>query len=174
MNRETTHRVYLSLGANLGDPLQQLTDALKAIHALPRCDISACSPVYQTAVVGSSQVQPDYLNLVVSVETQLAPLPLWRELTAIESKIGRRRNDHEPRNSARVVDIDVLLYDQLRIESRELTVPHPRMHERAFVLRPLQDIAPAAVSPTLGELSELIAKLPPQRIARHSEPPAWI
>jgi 2-amino-4-hydroxy-6-hydroxymethyldihydropteridine diphosphokinase len=173
MNRETTHRVYLSLGANLGDPLQQLTDALKAINALSGCEITACSPVYQSAAVGSSRAQPDYLNLVACVETQLAPLALWHALTAIESKIGRRRNVDEPKNAARIVDIDVLLYDDLRIESRELTVPHPRMHERAFVLRPLQDVAPTPAIPMLGKLSELIAKLPPQRITRHSEPPAW-
>lgn len=132
---------YVALGANLGDAQRTLQEAIAAIGALPLTTLRRTSRLYRTAPVDASG--PDYLNAVVEVETRLTAPELLAELLALEAKAGRERPH---RNAPRTLDLDLLLYGNGRIASAALTVPHPRMRERAFVLVPLAEIAPGLVS----------------------------
>jgi len=131
----------IGLGANLGDARQAVHDAMAAIAALAGCQLLATSPLYRSAPVDSSG--PDYYNAVMQISTALSAPDLLAHLHALERGAGRER---PYRNAPRTLDLDVLLYGQARMNSPTLIVPHPRMQERAFVLRPLADIAPALVS----------------------------
>ncbi|HET8523987.1 MAG TPA: 2-amino-4-hydroxy-6-hydroxymethyldihydropteridine diphosphokinase [Thermomicrobiales bacterium] len=135
---------YLSLGANLGDRLATLRAAVQALGELGA--MSAVSPVYETTPVGYAD-QPDFLNAAVRLETDLPPLPLLDALNRIEAEMGRVRTFQ---NAPRTLDLDLLLYGDQIINSPRLTIPHPRMHERAFVLAPLSEIAGDAVHPVLN------------------------
>ncbi|MFT4243499.1 MAG: 2-amino-4-hydroxy-6-hydroxymethyldihydropteridine diphosphokinase [Acidovorax sp.] len=132
---------FIGLGANLGDAPAALRTALQALAALPETQLLRTSPLYRSAPVDATG--PDFYNAVAALQTRLAPLALLRALQAIEQAAGRER---PYRNAPRTLDLDVLLYGDERIATPELTVPHPRMGERAFVLRPLADIAPERVS----------------------------
>jgi len=131
---------YVALGANLGDAVQALRDALRALNALPGSHLVKASSLYRTAPVDSSG--PDYINAVAEVSTRLTAPGLLHALQAVESAAGRER---PYRNAPRTLDLDVLLYGSARIDSPALTVPHPRMAERAFVLVPLSEVAPQRV-----------------------------
>ena len=134
---------YLGLGSNLGARHAQLAAALGHLAAAPRVRIARVSPIYETRAQGlpGQIAQPDYLNLVVELETSLAPHPLLELCLAIEAKLGRVRLE---RWDARTIDLDVLLFEDVVLATDErLTLPHPRLHERAFVLAPLADLAPA-------------------------------
>jgi len=155
--------VHLGLGSNLAHPRRQLARALRSIARLPRTRIVATSPNYASAPVGADEPQPDYVNSVTVVRTSLAPRALLAALQRIE-RAQRRRRTH--RNAPRTLDIDVLLYGRRRIRIPALTVPHPRMHERAFVLRPLADVEPAATIPGRGLARRYLAASRKQRIAR--------
>ena len=133
--------VWIALGANLGDAQQSLRDAIAAIGQLPGTTLTQQSSLYRTAPVDSGG--PDYINAVVQINTVLTAPALLAELQAIEQAAGRER---PYRNAPRTLDLDILLYGGARISSPTLTVPHPRMHERAFVLVPLAQIAPGLVS----------------------------
>jgi 2-amino-4-hydroxy-6-hydroxymethyldihydropteridine diphosphokinase len=133
--------VWIALGANLGDAQQSLRDAIAAIGQLPGTTLTQQSSLYRTAPVDSSG--PDYINAVVQINTVLTAPALLAALQAIEQAAGRER---PYRNAPRTLDLDILLYGNARISSPTLTVPHPRMHERAFVLVPLAQIAPGLVS----------------------------
>lgn len=133
---------YVALGANLGDAAQTLQDALQALAQTPGIRLLKASSLYRTAPIDSSG--PDYLNAVAEVSTTLTAPALLAALQAIELAHGRER---PYRNAPRTLDLDLLLYGEGRIESPELTVPHPRMWERAFVLVPLNEVAPALVDP---------------------------
>lgn len=132
----------IALGANLGDARRTVEAAVDAIGRLPGTEVLARSSLYRTAPVESSG--PDYVNAVVQVRTALAPDALLAALQALEAQAGRER---PWRNAPRTLDLDILLYGGSRIDSAALTVPHPRMFERAFVLVPLAEIAPAEVTP---------------------------
>ena len=132
---------YIALGANLGDARAALRQAMQAIAALPGVALVRSSSLYRTAPVDSSG--PDYLNAVVEISTTLAPPDLLAALQAIEQAAGRER---PYRNAPRTLDLDILLYDELTLDSPALTIPHPRMDQRAFVLVPLAEIAPQRVS----------------------------
>jgi 2-amino-4-hydroxy-6-hydroxymethyldihydropteridine diphosphokinase len=136
--------VYLALGANLGDRAGQLRRALGLLG--PTCSVTAVSPCYETEPAYVLD-QPRFLNLVCRAATTLAPLALLHLLKQIEAEIGRTPG---PRFGPRLVDLDVLFYDELILDTPELTIPHPRIAERAFVLVPLADIAPELRHPTLG------------------------
>lgn len=138
-------QVYLALGANLGHRRANLVLALNSLHARS-ATVRSVSPVYETAPVGFAR-QPWFLNLACAVETDLAPLDLLGVAKRIEAALGRAPS---PPNGPRVIDIDILLYGDLVVGSRELTIPHPRMTERAFVLAPLADLAPDLRHPLLG------------------------
>jgi 2-amino-4-hydroxy-6-hydroxymethyldihydropteridine diphosphokinase len=139
---ETGHWVAIGLGANLGDRGQALAGALQALAGLPDTQLLAVSSLYRTAPMDSSG--PDYLNAVAAVRTTLAPLAMLDALQSIELAAGRERPF---RNAPRTLDLDIELWGDERIEWPRLTVPHPRMHERAFVLVPLAEIAPQRVTP---------------------------
>ncbi len=132
------HKAYLGLGGNLGDRLWHLAEAVKRLHNPPLLEVVAVSPVYESAAVGNT-AQPDFLNLVIEVATTLSPHDLLAECLRVEAALGRVRRE---RWGPRTVDIDVLLYDQMVLKDEALTLPHPRMTERSFVLTPLADIAP--------------------------------
>ena len=133
---------FIALGANLGDAAQALRDALNALSGVPGVRLVQASGLYRTAPIDSSG--PDYVNAVAQVATTLTAPALLDALQAIENAAGRER---PYRNAPRTLDLDLLLYGDARIESARLTVPHPRMWERAFVLMPLAEIAPELVPP---------------------------
>jgi 2-amino-4-hydroxy-6-hydroxymethyldihydropteridine diphosphokinase len=133
---------YLALGANLGDAQAALRTALQHIAAVPTTRIVATSSLYRTAPIESTG--PDYFNAVIAVATRLSAPELLLCLQQIESQAGRERPYS---NAPRTLDLDILLYGEARISSVMLHIPHPRMWQRAFVLVPLAEIAPAAVSP---------------------------
>lgn len=145
---------YVGLGANLGDPQQALRAALDALTRLPQTRVLRSSRLWRSAPVDAGG--PDYVNAVAEVETRLSAPELLAQLQAIEQAAGRKR---QYRNAPRTLDLDLLLYGDARIDSATLTVPHPRMRERAFVLLPLQELAPARVD------ARDLAALAGQRIA---------
>jgi 2-amino-4-hydroxy-6-hydroxymethyldihydropteridine diphosphokinase len=149
---------YVAMGANLGDAAQTLLQAMDRIGELPATAVARRSSLYRTAPVDSSG--PDYINAVVEISTRLGALDLLAQLQAIETAAGRER---PYRNAPRTLDLDLLLYGSARIDSPRLTVPHPRMNERAFVLVPLAEIAPQLVPPSLpGNLtSQVIERMTP-------------
>ena len=156
---------FIGLGSNLAHPRRQLAKALARIDAVPGVQVLRVSPHYRTAPIGGMP-QPDYVNAVALVSTSLAPRALLARLLAIERKQHRRRDPSTPRNAPRTLDLDLLLYGARRIRSPQLMLPHPRMHERAFVLRPLCDIAPAARIPGRGLARRFLPSVRGQRIAR--------
>jgi 2-amino-4-hydroxy-6-hydroxymethyldihydropteridine diphosphokinase len=158
-------RAAIGLGSNLSHPRRQIARALDALARLPRTRLVAVSPNYLTAPIGSAVAQPDYVNAVAIVETALAPRALLARLLAIEKRQRRRRTAGQ-RNAPRTIDCDLLLFRGRRMRTPALTLPHPRMHERAFVLRPLADVAPFAVVPGHGSVRRLLAGVGAQRVAR--------
>jgi 2-amino-4-hydroxy-6-hydroxymethyldihydropteridine diphosphokinase len=141
-------KAYVGLGANLGDPQAALQDALRRMAALPGTTLLRHSSVYRTAPVAA--YGPDFFNAVAEVDTALEPLPLLRALHGIEQAHGRER---PYRNAPRTLDLDLLLVGDRVVDAAELTLPHPRLHQRAFVLVPLLELAPDIVHPTLGALA---------------------
>lgn len=135
---------YIALGANLGDSAQTLRNAMASIQQLPATQVTQSSSLYRSAPVDASG--PDYLNAVVAVATRLCAPDLLAHLQALEHAAGRERHSAAPRNAPRTLDLDLLLYGSARVASPRLTVPHPRMWQRAFVLLPLAELAPALVS----------------------------
>jgi len=127
---------YIALGSNLGEPLQQLRTAIRALASLPRTRLDAISSAYASAAVGPGE-QPDYLNAAARLSTELQPLELLDELQAIELHQGRTRGE---RWTARTLDLDLLFHGDARLETSRLTLPHPRLGERNFVLYPLRDV----------------------------------
>ncbi len=131
---------------------------VQALTACPGVAVVAVSSLYQSPAWDVTSAQPDYINAVVAVDTTLSPEALLAVTMRVERAHGRIRG-HE-RNAARTIDIDLLLYDDLQSSSATLTLPHPRLHERAFVLRPLAEIAAHAQVPGRGSAGELLAQLP--------------
>ena len=153
---------YVGLGANLGEPRRQLEQALHELDEMPRTRVVRRSSLYRSAPMGYAG-QPDFLNAVAQLETGLQARGLLAELQAIEARHGRERSFA---NAPRTLDLDLLLFGDERISEPKLTVPHPRMHERAFVLLPLVEIAPDAVIPARGKASALLEQLSPQAVER--------
>ncbi len=155
------HTVYLGLGSNLGDRDANLAAALRALAAV--VTIERVSSVYDTAPMLYAN-QPRFHNLVCRATTSLSPVALLRAVKAIERQLGRRRG---PRYGPRLIDIDLLFYDQLVLHTAALTLPHPRLSERAFVLAPLAEIAPALAHPVLGEtVADLLQHVPEDDVRR--------
>ena len=157
---------YVGLGSNLAHPRRQIARAVAAIAHIPRTRIVALSPNFATAPIACEGAQPDYVNAVVGLRTTLAPCALLLQLQAIERAQGRNRAAATPRNSPRTLDLDLLLYGRRIIRLPRLTVPHPRMHERAFVLTPLLAIAAAVTIPGRGSARRDRHAVRAQRIAR--------
>ncbi len=156
-------RAYVALGANLGDPQAALCAALRDLAAVGGVTVTATSSFYRTAPIESSG--PDYVNAVAAVETTLSAVDLLHALQAIENTHGRVRPAGVV-NAPRTLDLDLLLYGEDVIATPELTVPHPRMHERAFVLVPLLEIAPDASIPGRGAAKDFLASVADQAIER--------
>lgn len=152
---------FIALGSNLDDPLQQVTAAVAAIGRLPQSTLRAVSPWYRSAAVGPGQ-QPDYINGALWLQTELQPLELLHALQAIEQAQGRRRDE---RWGARTLDLDMLLYGDLSVNSEELTLPHPRLTERQFVMLPLLSLAADCRLPDGRRVAELSAQLGPQDVS---------
>lgn len=152
----TVITAYIGLGSNLAEPLAQLKNARLAISALPQTEELAFSSFYQSPPMGP-QDQPDYVNAVMAIATDLAALDLLRCLQTIEQQQGRVRNRHW---GERTLDLDLLLYGNQHINHPDLSVPHPGIRERAFVLYPLQEIAPDLILPTLGNIHQLVTDCP--------------
>ncbi len=157
-----TVRAYVALGSNLGDPQATVQAALQALKALPGSRLVAISSLYRTAPVGLKN-QPDFINAVTALDTQLSAEDLLDALFAIEERFGRKREFH---HAPRTLDLDLLLHGSETRSTARLTLPHPRMHERAFVLLPLVEIAPEATIPGHGPAAALLAGVSDQMLAR--------
>jgi 2-amino-4-hydroxy-6-hydroxymethyldihydropteridine diphosphokinase len=149
-----SHSVFIALGSNLGDRSSNLEAALEALP--PSVRILLRSPIYETEPWGRTD-QPVFLNQVIQAETDLPPQDLLVYLKRLEEQLGRQPTyQYGPRK----IDLDILLYDDLVLETPTLTIPHPRMAERAFVLTPLADLAPDLIHPVLGiTISEMLSRV---------------
>ena len=156
------HLAYVALGANLADPVVQVRAALEALARLPQARLLCASSLYRTAPVGIHR-QPDFINAVTALETNLSPLELLTALFAVEEEFGRRRDFH---HAPRTLDLDLLLYDEQVIDSPQLRLPHPRMHLRAFVIAPLLEIAPNCRIPGRGLAKAWLPAVSGQKIER--------
>jgi 2-amino-4-hydroxy-6-hydroxymethyldihydropteridine diphosphokinase len=155
-------RCFIALGANLGDPVRTVTAAIAALRTLPDTEFLAASSLYRTAPVGLRH-QPDFINAVVEL-VAVPPAPtLLQSLFEIEGRFGRQRS---VRNAPRTLDLDLLLYGDEVSDDPELTLPHPRLHERAFVLAPLAEIAPQLLIPGRGYVADLLVQCADQQIEK--------
>lgn len=155
---------YIGLGSNLAEPVLQLRRACEALKQLPETRLLECSSLYLSPPMGPAD-QPDYINAVAALETTLLPYDLLAGIQAIEQAQGRTR---EVRWGARTLDLDLLVYGDSIIGDKALTVPHPGLPERAFVLYPLQEIAPMLKIPGLGPLAALVAHCPKNGLKRYA------
>lgn len=146
---------YIGLGSNLSDPATQLTEAISAIEQLPHTQLIKCSSFYASTPLGP-QDQPDFVNAVCAIRTQLNAHELLTALQSIEQSQGRIKKRHW---GERLIDLDILLFGDEAFQTENLTIPHAQMHLRDFVLIPLQEIAPNIEIPNLACLSQLIAEL---------------
>ena len=156
------HTVFVGLGSNLADPHEQIMRAMQELDLLPQVRVEQCSSLYRTAPVGYLD-QPDFINAVVKLQTTLSPHDLLDSLLSLEQKCGRKRDFI---NAPRTLDLDVLLYDDLQHHEHGLTIPHPQMHLRAFVLQPLLEIAPDCVIPGIGSVVVAARQCEAQQVER--------
>jgi 2-amino-4-hydroxy-6-hydroxymethyldihydropteridine diphosphokinase len=156
------HIAFIALGSNLGDPESKVRQGIAALAELPQVQLVAASSLYRSAALGHAE-QADFVNAVAQLSTDLAPQALLAALLAIEARFGRERSF---RNAPRTLDLDLLLYDAQTIAEPGLAVPHPRMHERAFVLAPLLEIAPDCVIPGRGPAADWLTRCVNQPIVR--------
>jgi 2-amino-4-hydroxy-6-hydroxymethyldihydropteridine diphosphokinase len=157
--------VYIALGSNLGDRKVNLETAIDNLP--PKVWVLAQSKIYQTAPWGYDD-QPDYLNQVIKCETMLSPEELWRYVNELENQLGRQPTF---RYGPRLIDIDILFYGDLVLHSPDLIIPHPRLHERSFVLVPLNDLAPKLHHPVSGKTVEnMLKEVGHEGVSRFDEP----
>jgi len=159
------HLAFVAVGANLDDPLAQVARACEALADLTETRLLRCSSFYRTAPVERAAIrsQPDFINAVAALATTLAPHALLEALFVLERRFGRRR---EFRHAPRTIDLDLLLYDQITFDAPSLSLPHPRMHLRAFVLAPLIEIAPECRIPGRGAAAAWLPAVSMQRIEK--------
>ncbi len=162
------HRVVLAVGSNLGDRVGTLQGCVQAIGGLGDTDVLAISPVYETAPVGGP-AQPDYLNAVLIISTSLPPRDLLTATQGIEAEFGRVRPPGAERFGPRTLDIDVISYADEISADPVLTLPHPRAHERAFVLAPWHDVDAGASLPGRGPVARLLAGLDRRGVRRQPD-----
>ena len=153
---------YVALGANLGDPAATIRAAFGALANLPESRVVHCSSLYRTAPVGNTE-QPEFINAVAALETTLAPESLLDALFDIEARFGRIRTK---KNGPRTLDLDLLLYNNQQLNLPRLTLPHPRLHLRAFVLYPLAELAPNLQLPGRGSIAAWLPAVANQGISR--------
>ena len=159
-------KAWLGLGSNLQQPVAQLSEALYSLGETGGVEVVQISSFYQTPPWGDEQ-QDDFINAVAQIETSLDPIPLLHALQSIEDQMGRQRS--ERRWGPRLIDIDLLLYGELQYQSDELELPHPRMHERAFVLVPLSELDKTLIIPGRGSIKNLLQNTNASRIYRLPE-----
>ena len=152
---------WIGLGSNLGQPETRLNEAICRLKETEGIAVKRCSGFYHTAPWGNED-QNEFLNAVAVLVTTLQPLDLLKTLSAIENQMGRTR--HSERWGPRCIDLDLLTYEDLLMKSPELELPHPRMHMRAFVLRPLLELDPEFFIPGIGPAAECLSGLGPQRV----------
>ena len=157
-----SRRCFIALGANLGDPVVTVRAAIGALRGLAQTEFIAVSSLYRTAPVGLKN-QPDFVNAVVELLAAASATTLLESLFAIEEHFGRQRS---VKNAPRTLDLDLLLYGDAISDDPQLTLPHPRLHERAFVLAPLAEIAPQLSIPGRGRVSELLLHCADQKIEK--------
>jgi 2-amino-4-hydroxy-6-hydroxymethyldihydropteridine diphosphokinase len=153
---------YVGIGSNLGEPLGQVRDALDELDRIPHSRVVKRSSLYRSAPVGFAP-QPDFINAVAQMETGLPADRLLAELQQIEARHGRQRPFA---NAPRTLDLDLLLFEDLEMKTDRLTVPHQRMHERAFVLKPLLELSQDIEIPGQGSARELLEKCRDQKAER--------
>ncbi|SCX62871.1 2-amino-4-hydroxy-6-hydroxymethyldihydropteridine diphosphokinase [Nitrosospira sp. Nsp1] len=161
-DRHAVSQAYIGLGSNLDNPASQIRKAFEELARLPSSHLLAHSSLYRSAPMGHTD-QPDFINAVALIETALAPHDLLKALLEIEHLHGRVR---EYLNAPRTLDLDILMYDGLQWDEDCLILPHPRMHQRAFVLQPLREIAPDCHIPGRGSIAELLAACAGQQVER--------
>ena len=150
---------YIGIGSNLDSPAKQVRNAFELLDVLPRTRLVAASSLYRSAPFGGVE-QPDFVNAAAAVLTQLQPVELLRQMQEIQRARGRSKD--EVRWGPRVLDLDLLVYSAQRIDEEELTVPHPGIAERNFVLLPLREVAPDLVIPGLGQLASIEVNSEPE------------
>ena len=156
------HQAFIALGSNLQDPQAQVERALQTIANTPNIKLIKASSLFKTAPIGYDN-QPDFINAVAEIETDLSPLELLHSLLEIETQHGRERPFP---NAPRVLELDVLLYGNIEINTAELTLPHPRLHTRGFVMLPLAEIAPKINIGNHGYADELASKCDNQGVSK--------
>ena len=154
--------IFIALGSNLENPKEQVKEGILSIKKIEGVKILRESSLYETPPVGVLN-QPNFINAVVKINSNLRPYELLNRLLKIENVAGRTRDN---KNGPRTLDLDILLFDDLILNQKKLTIPHPRMHERLFVLMPLKDIDEAIVIPNHGAIIDIINKLTPENIIR--------
>jgi 2-amino-4-hydroxy-6-hydroxymethyldihydropteridine diphosphokinase len=156
------HKVFVGLGSNLADPQAQVLRAMRELAKMPQVRVVQCSSLYCSAPVGYLD-QPDFVNAVVHLITTLSPRNMLDALLQLEHKCGRTR---EFMNAPRTLDLDLLLYDELKHHEHGLTIPHPQMHKRAFVLQPLLEIAPDCFIPGIGTVTGAAQQCAAQQVEK--------
>lgn len=156
---------FIALGSNLENPKQHILQAFDELAKLPTSRLLVYSSLYRSAPVGRLD-QPDFINAVVLIETALSPQALLSALLTIEQQHGRIRKSL---NAPRTLDLDILMVDDLQCNEINLTLPHPRMHQRAFVLQPLMEISPDCHIPGQGAIAQLLAACSEQRLEQVKE-----
>lgn len=164
-------RCYISLGSNLESPLERAIAARGALQAIPSLELISVSSLYQSRPMGP-QDQPDYLNAVIALETQLPALELLDVCQSIEQDQGRVRK--QQRWGPRSLDLDILLYGQTSINNERLTVPHYGMHEREFVLLPLMEIAADLILPNGEQVCDLAQNIAHNGLVKYLHPEQWL
>ncbi len=154
---------FVGFGSNMDKPSAHILDAAHILNEHDKCEVVERSSLYRSAPIGYAD-QPDFLNAVCEVATFLEPLEFLRLLLEIEDELGRVRTG--PANGPRVIDLDLLLYENEVYDSAELILPHPRMHERLFVLEPLLEIAPGIVIPNRGRGVDFLFACIDQQVAK--------
>ena len=150
--------IYLALGSNLGDRLTYLRQARELLEPLAK-GVIISAPLYETDPLDCPQDSPAFLNTVLCFECELTPVELLQETQAIECKLGRAAKEARALNAPRPIDLDILLAGDSAMQTEELTLPHPRLHERLFVLHPLRDLEPTLVPPTHANPVSILLEL---------------
>ncbi|SDC06641.1 2-amino-4-hydroxy-6-hydroxymethyldihydropteridinediphosphokinase [Raineyella antarctica] len=166
LSMRALRKVVFSIGSNLGDRREHLEEAVMMLRSTPGLEVVAVSPIYETRAVGGPADNPDFLNAVVVAETVQSAEAMLARIGAIEEAGARTREVHW---GPRTLDVDIITYGDKTIDLPELTVPHPRAHERAFVLVPWADIDPDATIPGHGSVRDLLAGLDTSAVRRLGE-----
>ncbi|MEA3560333.1 MAG: 2-amino-4-hydroxy-6-hydroxymethyldihydropteridine diphosphokinase [Candidatus Omnitrophota bacterium] len=149
--------VYIGIGSNLGDRQANIEKTLSLLKEVKDLEVKKVSALYETRPVGGPPDQEDFLNAVLEADTSILPLELLAKLKGIEKRLGRKKGIS---NGPRPIDLDLLFYDDVVIKGKELEIPHPKLHERFFVLKPLVEIAPGLIHPVLNkEARQLLAEI---------------